>query len=39
MAGIGTAAMLTVLSSIPVAGRIAILTSINIGIKKFWNRL
>lgn len=39
MAGIGTVAMLTALSSIPIAGQIAILTSVNIGVKRFWNRL
>ncbi len=39
MAGIGTIAMLTALSAIPLAGQIAILASVNVGVKRFWNRL
>jgi hypothetical protein len=35
---IGTAAMLTTLSSLPAVAQIAVLTGVGIGVKKLWNR-
>jgi hypothetical protein len=35
---IGTVAMLTALSSLPVVAQIAVLAGVSIGVKKLWNR-
>jgi hypothetical protein len=35
---IGTLAMLTALSSLPVVARIAVLAGVSLGVKKLWNR-